>query len=471
MTTRNHGEYSPSRRKVLKERLNTAWGQLECRLGRILPGTPVLWSWSKLLICSPLIAYGFWIHLQAAESSMMDSVLVSPKLIFWCFLLSLLFDFFRRSKLSFLASLSDQVSGEYVIEGEAREEEVFDHNWISRLCDVPLSIFVTAALLTAKPLLNTLYYLLILRLSLEVFTSILLLRGRGPKRTRLRTVTSELSLYVILGLGLGWTPKLITQENAILLIGIQTVFSGLVFAYQLRLLQKRFIADTLSGLNFVCGLISIYYSSQLDFGTSLLYLLLGGAFDGFDGAAARKFGGTQFGVYSDDIADGMNYGIAPAFAVYYLMGGIEGMIIGTFYAAFTISRLVYFTLNKDEGDPGHFAGVPSPVGGMIVMSSVVLFTQQPLWVSFLVGVSSTLMVSFNTPYVHVFRAFSWRSKERKRQALIGAPVFLIAFLAVTLFWGTRGAAAVILTGACIYGFIPSILSFYFAIFPPQAEGK
>jgi CDP-diacylglycerol--serine O-phosphatidyltransferase len=456
---------SSSKGKVLKESLNTVWGQFESRIGAVLPFEPIVWSWAKLLICSPLIAYGIWINTQM-EMSIRATSFFTPKVTFWCFFLSLLFDFFRRSKQSFLINKTESSYDEP--EGVCDDEAASGGQWIDRFCDFPLSIFATVCLLTIRPVIDLLAYLLVLRLVLELMTSSLLLWGRGPKRTRLRTVTSELSLYVILGLCLGLTPKLLTQDNAILLIGLQVVFSSLVCAYQLRLLQKRFIADTLSGLNFICGLISIYYSSQGRFETSLLFLLLGGAFDGFDGAAARKFGGTKFGVYSDDIADGMNYGIAPAFAVYSLMGGLEGMIIGAFYATFTISRLVYFTLNKDEGDPGHFAGVPSPVGGMIVMSSVVLFTNQPLWVSFLVGVSSTLMVSFKTPYIHIFRAFSWRSKERKRQALIGAPIFLIAFLVVTLFWGTQGAAAVILIGACTYGFIPSILSFYLVLFPPKS---
>ncbi len=44
---------------------------------------------------------------------------------------------------------------------------------------------------------------------------------------------------------------------------------------------------------------------------------MGCLFDGFDGAAARKWGGTRFGVYSDDIADGVNYGIAPGFALFF----------------------------------------------------------------------------------------------------------------------------------------------------------
>lgn len=448
---------SPRHRVALK-RVSSTWGLLEIKLGGWVPFSPSTWSWLKFLLFGPLI---IGILINAHD----DAFTQAPLLFGWLGLkkslitligLSLLCDSFRRWKLSRLLS-----------EAQDDLKDEAQRQWIDRVSDLPLSLFATYWLLTGplneQVLLST---LVLLRAIFEVATTAFLLLGRGPEKTRLRTVISDLNLYVLLSLIANLHPKLITPESAVTLLGLQVAFSGLVFAYQLRLLQKRFIADTLSGLNFCCGLVSLYYSSQHAFDVSLLYLLLGGAFDGFDGAAARRFGGTRFGVYSDDIADGMNYGIAPAYAVYQLMGGIEGQIIGSFYAIFTLSRLVYFTLNKDEGDPSYFAGVPSPVGGMMVMSSVVLFIDKPLWVSFLVGVSATLMVSFKTPYVHIFRAFSARSSKTKRQALIGAPLFLIVFLAITLFWGTRGAASVILTGACLYGFIPSIVSFYLAIFPP-----
>ena len=64
-------------------------------------------------------------------------------------------------------------------------------------------------------------------------------------------------------------------------------------------------------MNALCGVASIYFATQGRIETSLLLLLVGAAFDGLDGAAARKWGGTRFGVYSDDIADGINYAIAP----------------------------------------------------------------------------------------------------------------------------------------------------------------
>ena len=468
---------SPRRRSRIRTRLNTAWGKIELNLGGLIPFPPSFWRFLKVFICHPILLLALYLQADTQVKSLDLHRFETPsKIAFWAFFIALFLDFLRQSKATFIDSqilISNQqvTNNNQSVDNTALDSKHRLTSQLNLISDFPVSCLATFALFKIHPeLLNsqpTLSYVVIARLALDLITLIFIYKGRGPKRTRLRTLMNGVSLYVILGLNLGFTPNLITPDNATILLSLHTIFLSLVFAFQVRVLQKRFIADTLSGLNFICGLVSIHYSLQGRFETSLLFLLLGAAFDGFDGAAARKFGGTKFGVYSDDIADGMNYGIAPAFAVYALMQGIEGLIIGTFYAVFTLSRLVYFTLNKDEGDPGYFAGVPSPVGGMIVMSSVVLFTQQALWVSFLVGVSSTLMVSFKTPYVHVFRAFSWRSMERKRQAVIGGPLFLIAFLFVTSIWGTKGAAAVILGGACLYGFIPSILSFYFVLCPPK----
>lgn len=285
--------------------------------------------------------------------------------------------------------------------------------------------------------------------------------GRGRKQTRLNIMLSSTTLFALCCLSYQFAGRLITPTTTQALLMIHVVYSVVIFASQLGLLQKRFIADALSFSNLLCGVASMHAASHGAYNTSLLYLLLGAAFDGFDGAAARKFGGTRWGVYSDDVADGVNYGIAPGVALYYLLGGseghIEGLVIGSFYAIFTLSRLIFFTLNKDESDPNYFAGIPSPVGGMIVMCSVVLFQGQPTWVGFLTGVACAQMVSFSTSYRHLGRAFS--RAERTRKVLWGAPVYLIAFLLGTVIWGARGAATVVLSGALMYGFLPSALSF------------
>ena len=74
---------------------------------------------------------------------------------------------------------------------------------------------------------------------------------------------------------------------------------------------------------------------------SLLLLILGGLFDGLDGAAARKWVGTKFGVYSDDIADAVNYGIALVFALYFALGSD----LVAFSVGFIYSFLPYLVLS------------------------------------------------------------------------------------------------------------------------------
>ncbi|MEE2644572.1 MAG: CDP-alcohol phosphatidyltransferase family protein, partial [Myxococcota bacterium] len=256
-------------------------------------------------------------------------------------------------------------------------------------------------LATSEGLITT---LLVPKLIIDGLSGTLEVCGRPAPRARLRAALNELTILSALALQVGWAPRLITPALIEGLLVLSCAAVGLLSLVQLRLLQKRFIADALSLCNLLCGVASIYFSFQHRYESSLLFLLLGAAFDGFDGAAARRFGGTPWGVYADDIADGVNYGIAPAFALYCLLGPTEGIIIAPFYALFTIGRLVFFTLNKGGSDPNYFSGIPSPVGGMIVMSAVVLFQDALTWVTFLVGISSTLMVSFSTPYRHLGRA-------------------------------------------------------------------
>ena len=216
----------------------------------------------------------------------------------------------------------------------------------------------------------------------------------------------------------------------------------------------RYLADSLSAVNLACGVLSIAAASARQFEACLGLLLLGAVFDGLDGAAARRFGGTRFGVYADDIADGVNYGLAPGAALAFALGGLEGAVVGAFYATFTIGRLVYFTLDKDVGDPRFFPGVPSTVGGLVALSAILLFPDRSAWIGLAVGVACAQMVSFRTHYRHLGRALASRELPRR------AAVLLLALLVGGgLAWGVRGSAAAILAASLTYGFLPSLLAF------------
>jgi phosphatidylserine synthase len=220
----------------------------------------------------------------------------------------------------------------------------------------------------------------------------------------------------------------------------------------------RFLADALSAGNLVCGLVSIGCAVALRFDLSLGALLLGAVFDGLDGYAARRFGGTRLGVYADDVADGVNYGIAPGVALAFALEGNAGIFIGSFFALFTISRLVYFTLVVDSGDPRFFPGVPSTIGGLMALSSILVFDRQPAMIGLAVGLACAQMVSFKTHYRHLGRALASREMPR-RVAAVGFAVLVLG----GLVFGVQGASALILAASFVYGLLPSLLGFRAAL--------
>lgn len=318
-----------------------------------------------------------------------------------------------------------------------------------RVTDFP--ILFTVALFCVKILPPS---LLFLKIFLDLVLIILFYMGRGSSESRIRTGINYTTLFALIIVSQGWASKLITPEAVTYLLIVNAVFSTIIIAYNLNILQKRFIADALSFGNLLCGVSSMIFAKKGRLDISLMFLMLGAAFDGFDGAAARKFGSTRWGVYSDDIADAVNYGIAPGVALYFVLGGAAGIVIGVSYALFTIGRLVYFTLNKAYSDPNFFCGVPSSIGGLITVSSLVLFSQTPALVGFMTGIACILMVSFDTQYKHLGRSLS-----SNRRILYGMPVFLIILIAGHFIAGKEFSVALIMAAAIIYGLIPTFSGF------------
>lgn len=395
----------------------------EAALARAVPVHPHLLSAAKLIVLTPL----FYLGLSETVPE-----LASPWVILPAF--------------AVFAAL-DYLDG-VVARGRGLESgfgRVFD-----RVTDYPVLLLFAAYAYASVPRLP-----LVLKLGCDVLLLLLFVLGRGSTENRLRTTLSYTALVGLLFVSRGWLPEVFSVQLVSGLLWLGAGFSALVALYNLRILQKRFIADGLSALNLGCGVWSIVLASHGQFVASLALLIVGAAFDGFDGAAARRWGGTRFGVYSDDIADGVNYGIAPGAAVFFAVGGWEGAVIGAAYTLFTLGRLVFFTLNKAGSDPNYFAGVPSTSGGLITLCAVILFRESPLVLGVLVGVAVSLMVSFSSQYRHPGRA---AGKHPRRAALV-VPLGLGALLAGAKLGGPEGAAALLLGLNLVYGFWPVVRSF------------
>ena len=72
--------------------------------------------------------------------------------------------------------------------------------------------------------------------------------------------------------------------------------------------------------NLFFGIFAIVSASQGKFGNAVLYIVLGGVCDAFDGAVARATrSGSRFGEELDSLVDGISFGLAPALIVYFLV--------------------------------------------------------------------------------------------------------------------------------------------------------
>ncbi len=406
---------------------------LEDQVARRLPLPPVALSSIKLLIITPLL------YLSFKQAGVLPN---SPAWIFFLFLCFCALDYMVG------------------IDPRAQKQASDFGRVYDRVTDYPFLFIVALACMDkASPVL------IIAKLLLDSILVVQFFVNPDTTRNWIRSTISYTVLVSLLFLSQGWAGQYFNPQfvNALLLVNI--AFNGAVGLYNVRMFQLRFVADVLSGANLLCGLVSMYFAYYHRIEISLLFLLLGGLLDGFDGAAARKFGGTRWGVYSDDIADGVNYGIAPSAALFFIVGGWEGFFAGLIYGFFTISRLVYFTLNKSESDPNFFSGVPSPVGGLIVLCSINLFSESPVLLGLFVGIACVQMVSFDAHYRHLGRALS----SGQKKYFLGLPLYALFLILGAFVWGIYFSIALLLLIALAYGFGPSFTRMKNAIKQTRAE--
>ncbi len=418
---------------------------IEHRIGKAIPLHPHVLSALKLVVVTPLLA------LTLKQIDVLPGGL--------SFAVALCVVFF----------VLDGLDG-IVARAQGKDSDI--GRVIDHLCDLPLVAVIAWAARDVLP-----GSLLGAKLGLDVLLVVLsAVRTRTKARTkagplveeaRVRTSLFDATLLALLLLSQGAGAPFVNADAVQILLVVNILFTAFVGLVNLGVLQARFIADGLSAMNGLCGVFSILLALPLDVVSGqgresqpawcLLLLLVGAGFDGLDGAAARKWGGTRFGVLADDIADGISYAIAPAVAVAVCVAGVSGVVIGIAYAAFTISRLVYFTLNKgsSDDDPRFFRGVPSTIGGIVALCSAILFKDDTALVGFFVGVACVLMVGFDSAYRHLGRVLFGLKRERQILAAVGA----LLLLSGSALFGPQVGAGLLLTVSLLYGFVPQIARF------------
>lgn len=124
-------------------------------------------------------------------------------------------------------------------------------------------------------------------------------------------------------------------------------------------------AFTLGSLFF--GIWAIVSASRGNFEESAWLIVLAGIADMMDGRVARVTKtGSKFGEELDSLVDGISFGVAPAFIMYYLFlqDGHWGWVACWIFVSGMVVRLARFNVEQAGHAKVAFHGLPSPSAGM-----------------------------------------------------------------------------------------------------------
>lgn len=146
--------------------------------------------------------------------------------------------------------------------------------------------------------------------------------------------------------------------------------------------MRTWIPNALTSLNLIFGVFAIIMVFEGNFLYGA-YCVVGALIaDSLDGRAARYFGVSgEFGKELDSLCDLGSFGVAPAVMAYIFMlkdFGFAGYAVAAFFACCVAFRLARFNVNVSNVK-GYFMGLPSPAGGAVVATFIMMQYRLPGW--------------------------------------------------------------------------------------------
>ena len=138
------------------------------------------------------------------------------------------------------------------------------------------------------------------------------------------------------------------------------------------------LPNTLTLIGVCIGLSSINFALNQNFKLAIVAILFAAIIDGLDGRIARLIKGTsKVGKELDSLTDVISFGVAPAFIMYFWILnslGKIGWLLSLMLVVCVALRLARFNINTNSDSSwrdNFFEGVPSPAGGILVLSPLI----------------------------------------------------------------------------------------------------
>ncbi len=144
--------------------------------------------------------------------------------------------------------------------------------------------------------------------------------------------------------------------------------------------SARIILPNMLTLIGVCiGLTSIRFALDGSFELAIVAIIIAALIDGLDGRIARLIKGTsKVGKELDSLTDMISFGVAPAFIMYFWKLNTLGRfgwllcLVYVICVALRLARFNIFTNQESSWKDNFFEGVPSPAGGILVLTPLII---------------------------------------------------------------------------------------------------
>lgn len=196
----------------------------------------------------------------------------------------------------------------------------------------------------------------------------------------------------------------------------------------------RHIPNLLTCCNLLCGCLGVVFVLENRAWPAAYFVWLAGAFDFFDGFAARLLKvSSPIGKELDSLADMVSFGLLPSVVLYKLL--LAANAPGYWpYAAFSIAvfsalRLAIFNIDETQRDS--FRGVPTPANALFItalplLTGAVAVYLQEYWVLLaLTAMLSWLLVSNIELFALKFKDFTWQHNKVRFTFLIVSVLLLV----------------------------------------------
>ena len=196
----------------------------------------------------------------------------------------------------------------------------------------------------------------------------------------------------------------------------------------------RHIPNLLTCCNLICGCLGVVFVLENRAWPAAYFVWLAGAFDFFDGFAARMLKvSSPIGKELDSLADMVSFGLLPSVVLYKLL--LTANAPGYWpYAAFSIAvfsalRLAIFNIDETQRDS--FRGVPTPANALFItalplLTGAVAVYLQEYWVLLaLTAMLSWLLVSNIELFALKFKDFTWQHNKVRFTFLIVSVLLLV----------------------------------------------